>query len=127
MNLFGQDLEQHLWNNRILILKVDRKNSEILKDQLDILAHQNDELKERKLIIYKVTEDEYSKNFNENWIPKNDNFIEDKNQSKTFEVILVGLDGGIKFRQDTIISNKKLFSIIDGMSMRIREINSNKN
>ena len=39
-----------------------------------------------------------------------------------FEVFLLGLDGGIKLRQQEIVKTEKLFSLIDGMPMRKAEI-----
>ena len=42
-------------------------------------------------------------------------------------MILIGLDGGVKLRQTEMISLDKLFTLIDGMPMRRREIkNENK-
>ena len=40
----------------------------------------------------------------------------------TFEVVLIGLDGGIKLRQTKLVSLDKLFTLIDGMPMRRNEL-----
>jgi len=40
----------------------------------------------------------------------------------TFTVILVGLDGGEKFRQDGVVQPETLNALIDGMPMRRREM-----
>ncbi|TRW89098.1 DUF4174 domain-containing protein [Mycolicibacterium sp. 018/SC-01/001] len=41
-----------------------------------------------------------------------------------FSVVLIGKDGGEKWRTDDVPDLKKVFSVIDGMPMRSREINS---
>ena len=43
-------------------------------------------------------------------------------QNNDFEVILIGLDGGIKLRQDQTLLKQDLFRIIDAMPMRRNEI-----
>ena len=42
--------------------------------------------------------------------------------SNNFEVILIGLDGSIKLRQENILLKEDLFRIIDSMPMRISEM-----
>ncbi|WP_345165985.1 DUF4174 domain-containing protein [Algibacter aquimarinus] len=41
------------------------------------------------------------------------------------ELLLIGLDGGIKLRQSKMLYCKDLFSVIDVMPMRKSEINNN--
>lgn len=36
----------------------------------------------------------------------------------SFKVVLVGKDGGIKLRGDTVVSNADMFDVIDRMPMR---------
>ena len=44
----------------------------------------------------------------------------------SFRLILIGLDGGVKLNQRTIINRKTLFSIIDSMPMRRSELRNNR-
>jgi hypothetical protein len=44
------------------------------------------------------------------------------NANEAFEIILIGLDGGIKLRKNDIVSREELFSIIDAMPMRRNEM-----
>ncbi|OHX63799.1 hypothetical protein NH26_24710 [Flammeovirga pacifica] len=44
---------------------------------------------------------------------------------KDFEVVLIGLDGGVKLRQSTILSKKALYDKIDSMPMRRAELQEN--
>lgn len=123
LSAFGQNLKKHKWKKRILIINVEDKNSKELKKQIKILSPNKKEIKERKLIIYKISKKNYSINFENEWYQKNRTF----NKTKSFEIKLIGLDGSLKYKQDSIISTKKLFSIIDGMPMRKSElINKNK-
>ena len=44
------------------------------------------------------------------------------NQSEDFTFILIGRDGGEKYRSDEFVSNKELFGKIDAMPMRRSEV-----
>ncbi|MDE3743878.1 DUF4174 domain-containing protein [Maribacter polysaccharolyticus] len=127
-NSNGQDLNAHKWKNRILIVKTLNSDSEKFYEQLNEFKNSNNGLKERKIVLYKVIQDEFSSiNFTNNGsvhsgkvseiTPQN---ILDKNED--FEVILIGLDGGIKFKQNEVLLKEKLFRIIDSMPMRKSEI-----
>ena len=39
-----------------------------------------------------------------------------------FEILLIGLDGGVKLRQDEVIDTETLFARIDAMPMRRQEL-----
>lgn len=39
-----------------------------------------------------------------------------------FELLLIGLDGGVKFRQNEPVSHQELFSQVDQMPMRRQEM-----
>ena len=43
-------------------------------------------------------------------------------ETEDFEIILIGLDGQIKIRQNLVISKDVIFSIIDAMPMQQNEI-----
>lgn len=52
----------------------------------------------------------------------NELYSEYKTRNNSFEVLLIGLDGGVKLRQAEVLSNEKLFGRIDQMPMRRREL-----
>jgi len=126
------DLKQHQWKNRILIVKAENQNNEDFKHQLKEISNFKNGFIERKLVLYKVDNEEiifdnqkigaHPKVFEHTSHEKGDIFLIDKD----FEVILIGLDGSIKLRQNKILKMSKLFDVIDAMPMRRREIN-NKN
>ena len=118
---FGQDLGKHEWKDRVFIIA--SKKAEELNKQTKILQKDKDGLKKRKLKIYKVLPIKYSEGLeNQNWINDQLFYEKVKRKKNDFEVILIGLDGGVKLRQTEMISLKKLFTLIDGMPMRRREI-----
>lgn len=118
---FGQDLSKHEWKDRVLIIA--SKEAEALNSQIKILQKDQDGLKERKLKIYKVLPKKYSEGVeNQNWVVNKKFYDKVKRKKSDFEVILIGLDGGVKLRQTEMISPEKLFTLIDGMPMRRREI-----
>mgnify|MGYP000892552319 CR=1 FL=1 len=44
------------------------------------------------------------------------------NDKENFEVILIGLDGGIKLRQTEVLTKEDLFNIVYAMPMRRSEL-----
>lgn len=99
------------------------KNAPKLSKQLSILSQDKEGLAERKLVIYSFTKNTYRKNFEKNWKESNSLFKKFVNKKDNFTVWLLGLDGGVKLKQQGIISTQKLFAIIDGMPIRKRELN----
>jgi hypothetical protein len=122
----SQEIEKHQWENRVLLIFTSDKNGDDYKNQLQKLLENKEDLEERKIIIYKFTENEFSTNFNKTWSLSNSLLKKFVNNKDNFKVFLIGLDGGIKLEQNTILSPEKLFTIIDGMPMRKREL-KNKN
>jgi hypothetical protein len=123
----AQDLSSHEWKDRLLIILTSDNSKKLYSDQMEILNEDIKGLKERKLVIYSVMPNQYKKGIQtEKWIQSNllnDRFREDK---KSFEVILMGLDGGIKLRQSEVLSLEKLYGTIDAMPMRRNEIQNKK-
>lgn len=120
----AQDLQQYQWQNRIIVVYADEPELDLLTKQLELLTEEPSELSERKLLVIHAHKDRYKENFPENseWISstlKDELNISTKTE---FEVFLIGLDGGIKLRQQEILQTKKLISLIDGMPMRKAEI-----
>jgi hypothetical protein len=119
---FGQNMDEYQWKNRVLLVFADEKNSDNLKLQIQVLENNKAELKERKIVVYKILPSLFNFNFEDNW-QSSSKYFKKFNPNKTkFKVMLIGLDGGIKLEQAKILSTEKLFVLIDGMPMRKREI-----
>lgn len=120
-DLYAQNLSQHLWKNRvILILSEDN-----VAFERQILAFKTNEkgMNERSLIVYHLKPEEYQQVMPKSDVQKSTNLFKKYKQVNThFEVILIGLDGGIKLRQKDFLSCEKLFATIDSMPMRSSEL-----
>lgn len=123
---FGQNMEKHLWKNRVLLIYIPDEKSQELDKQFEILEKNSRELLERKIVIYSFTKKNYKLNFEDTWKKSEEVFSSFKPKKDVFTITLIGLDGGIKLEQNRVLSSEKLFAIIDGMPMRKTEI-KNKN
>ena len=92
----------------------------------DLFQKEKVGLKERKLKIYQFAEGDFKYGFFDSWKKSTLNIKRFFEKEESFKIVLIGLDGGIKLKQNTILTPEKLFAIIDGMPMRKREL-KNKN
>ena len=124
----AQDLSQHEWKDRLLLVLTTENSKELYKEQMDLFKDNIAGLEERKLVIYSVMPEKYKKGIQaEKWVEStrlNDRYREG---GKEFEVILLGLDGRVKLRQSEILSIEKLFRTIDAMPMRRNELRNKEN
>ncbi|MFP4289949.1 MAG: DUF4174 domain-containing protein [Bacteroidales bacterium] len=123
----SQDLSKHKWENRLILLITNDENNTTFQSQISEFKKDRDGLEERKLIIYQVTPETYKTGLNGGAPQKSSQLYNKyKKGSAVFEVILLGLDGGIKLRQNELLTKEKLYGIIDAMPMRRREMERNK-
>ena len=121
--LHAQNLSQHLWKNRVILI-VSEDNAAFERQILAFKANEKG-MNERSLIVYHLKSDEYKQIMPQSDVQKSTNLFEKYKQvNVSFEVILIGLDGGIKLRQKDFLSCEKLFAIIDSMPMRSSELKS---
>ena len=129
VNLTAQNLEKHTWKNRILVIKTSDSASEIYQEQIKEFENAPEEMSVRKFVLYKISGDAYEMVNFENPELNDSGKITGKqigkalNDKDNFEVILIGLDGGIKLQQTAILTKETLFNIVDAMPMRRYEIN----
>ena len=118
--LHAQNLSQHLWKNRVILI-VSEDNAAFERQILAFKANEKG-MNERSLIVYHLKSDEYKQIMPQSDVQKSTNLFEKYKQvNVSFEVILIGLDGGIKLRQKDFLSCEKLFATIDSMPMRSAE------
>jgi hypothetical protein len=120
----AQDIIDHQWKERVLIVMTANKDSELLQQQIAIFTQNETGLTERKLLVYLATPHEYTL-YNPkkiNW--KSGSVLYDNYQSRDteMELVLIGLDGGIKHRTYSITPALEIFTVIDGMPMRRLEL-----
>lgn len=125
----AQSLDQHLWQNRILLIFANDEQDSNLKKQCTTFNNETAALKERRIIIYTITSDQI---ITTNGSPSGGKILVDKIRDEfkvkasDFTVILIGLDGTEKRRVFSIIEPQQLFGIIDQMPMRRNEIKKSK-
>ena len=128
MKTYGQNLDNHKWKSRILIVKTLSSNSKKHNDQLKEFNNSDKEFKERKLVLYIINQDKFSlTNYTDstlNYSGKVTKSLAENilTESEDFEIILIGLDGRIKLKQNEILLKEDLFSLIDSMPMRKNEM-----
>jgi hypothetical protein len=109
------------WKKRIIIVFADAGDKR-LERQVKILTDQRAELEERDLVVISVTNGEASTAFGNAAKPDAAALRDETGVKKgSFQVILVGRDGGIKLRSDTVVPDVELFDVIDRMPMRQAE------
>jgi len=124
INVNAQNLSTHQWKNRLILILVNDTPPPELQGQLTEFRTHSVGIKERKLEIYQIQPNQFQRGLNTDneWINSDELYKKYKSGDTPFEVILIGLDGGIKLTQNDILTCEKLFAIIDAMPMRRREL-----
>ena len=127
--LKAQDLDKYQWKNRIILIITENEGSDVLNRQLQVLKDENKGLKERKLKIFQISPGKYRECFprEKDWTTAEKSIYELKKSNSDYEILLLGLDGGVKLRQTEILETEKLFDLIDSMPMRKAEMQRKKN
>lgn len=97
VNLIAQDLGAYQWKNRLIVVKTN--DDGFWKKQKDFFDLDRKGTTERKLLILRRAPE----------------------KNKPFTVQLIGLDGGIKFTSEEMVTKEKIFAMIDAMPMRRSE------
>ena len=124
IQIYAQDLDQHRWEDRLLLILVDDPSDELYIQQLKVFQAEAAGMQERKLMVYQITPEQYKTGYKPD-IPwkTNDQLYQKRKQTHApFEIQLIGLDGGTKLTQTELLTTEKLFAIIDGMPMRRAEM-----
>ena len=96
---------------KVLLFSTDKSNATLLQQQ-QILHSDAKGIEERDISIETYILNEQNK----------DVFIKHKISGSDFMFILVGKDGGEKLRSKSVVTNRKLFGLIDEMPMRRSEM-----
>lgn len=115
---FAQNIDEHKWKNRVVLVFADEQHQDLLNDQFSILNKDQQQLTDRKLVIYTCNTEKctlYKGDGSKILVPL-------KRKVQGFEFRLIGLDGGVKKRSRKVVSREDLFALIDGMPMRRQEL-----
>ena len=124
MSLNAQNLEQHQWKDRLLVIVSVGLEDEIVQHQLAMLREDEQGLKERRLVVYQLTPEYFKKGVNAKVMIAMEKPIPDRFSltNSAFMIYLVGLDGGIKLESPKTVTLKEIFALIDTMPMRRAEL-----
>lgn len=117
--------DDFLWKNRLLIVSVSNENMLLLAEQSAVFDNHYAGMSDRDLKLVSLVADRVYVNGvsagqrDAALIRERYDLPAHPNQSV---VILVGKDGTVKLRRDAAISAAELFSVIDRMPMRRREM-----
>ena len=125
--MLSQSLSEYQWENRLIIVFTESDTSEEFQNQIEILDEDQNGLKDRKLKVLHAVPGKHQTVLPNKSGWQDSNLYEKKESKTDFEVILIGLDGGVKLRQTKPVETKQLFGLIDSMPMRQAEMRRNKN
>lgn len=120
----SQVLSSRQWKNRVLLILSENPNDPLVKQQVSLFSKDAEEMKERKLLLLQVFPEFYLMG-GDSAIRRTSGevYFDYKSAKKSFELVLIGLDGDEKMRRAELIRPRDLYAIIDAMPMRRYEMN----
>ena len=121
--VIGNPMDSWAWKNRPLIIVAPDNADAQLAEQRKKLAGFRDDLRDRDMAVVEIIAGRANTvmgpgtGVNAPELMKSLNLKGDR-----FEVVLLGKDTGIKLRSERPVSTQALFSLIDSMPMRQREM-----
>ena len=117
--VFAMDsLKDFAWKNRVVLVFGGAANKTLLQ-QIEILKRQKAELDDRDMVVIRVSEGEARAVYGNAPVLKSADLRKDADiNGDGFQVVLVGMDGGIKLRSEKVVSDVEMFDLIDRMPMR---------
>lgn len=119
----SQELSSRQWKNRVLLILSENPNDPMVKQQVSLFSKDAEEMKERKLLLLQVFPEFYLMG-GDSAIRRTSTevYFDYKSAKKSFELVLIGLDGDEKMRRAELIRPQDLYAIIDAMPMRRYEM-----
>ena len=122
-SLLAQNLAHHRWENRISLVFTDDFKNPLYVKQIKHWQAFEQGMKERKLRVYHIARSDLKEGIKlMQRLKKSSTWDTLKKTKKTFEIQLIGLDGGVKRVKNEFLDTQELFAIIDAMPMRKAEL-----
>jgi hypothetical protein len=124
-NLQAQNLSDYKWDNRLIVIYAESLNNGMIDKQLEGFDIHDEGWKERKLRCFIVTPGTTVELKDSNVTDKvliNGLNFQNRKKVSPFEIQLIGLDGGVKLSKDEPVKLETIYALIDGMPMRISEM-----
>lgn len=106
------DLEKLHWKHRVVLMSSPDPANPSLERQRTLLSTHAEAMRERDMVVYEVT----------GGSPEAKKLRQHLRIEAGFTVILIGKDGGEKFRSGEPLEAEQFFRLIDAMPMRRGEI-----
>jgi hypothetical protein len=115
--------EAHAWASRPLVVYAPSAAAQELARQRQALEPVHDRLHERDIVLVEVVGEDVETLLGGRLnVKAADLRAYHKIDADAFAVVLVGKDGGVKLNSDHPVTPDQLFSLIDAMPMRRREM-----
>ena len=124
----AMDLDQFKWKNRLLFLFASEGNDPFFaRSQREISARKK-EVDDRDLLVFEILESGPSRMNSKRIDPQTATSLRTHFSipKKSFMVILVGKDGGIKLKRNDHVRLEDIFALIDSMPVRKDEMRQKK-
>jgi hypothetical protein len=113
-------LSELYWKKRTVLVFGEAGDPRVDR-QLNLLRNKVTELEDRDLVLIRISGEDADVVYGDATKPSGRVLREETEIGGGFHVILVGKDGGVKFRSETLVEDLNLFDIIDRMPMRRAE------
>ncbi len=120
------DIAQFQWKNRLILIFADEGYSTYNR-QLAMLNTSLKALKEREVIVFSFFDEVYIASLGESLPPSISNAYRQYFgiEKEKFTLLLIGKDGGVKLKKDTLTNAQSIVDLIDSMPMRQQEMKKN--
>ncbi|MEL7248176.1 MAG: DUF4174 domain-containing protein [Bacteroidota bacterium] len=124
----AQDLSEHRWQDRLIIILAEDADDPTFLQQVAEFKREQAALQERRLLVYQVLPNRYRQGLDSStaWTNSSALYEQFSTAQAPFQVLLIGLDGGVKLRQQTPVSREDIFDLIDTMPIRRAEMRRKK-
>ncbi len=109
------------WKNRVIVV-LGKRDDPKLDRQIALLESQKEELADRDMVIIRVSGEDARTVYGKASVLDASAIRKEAHVSgDRFQVLLLGKDGGVKLRSDSVVRNVEIFDLIDSMPMRNAE------
>ncbi|UCG13167.1 MAG: DUF4174 domain-containing protein [Deltaproteobacteria bacterium] len=124
---YGQDrirLDDYRWRNRLIVAFAPSSDDPGYKALSQTLAIRQEEVIDRDILVFHILETGEVRRGNANLPAGSGDYLKQRYSIEPgkFTALLIGKDGGEKLRREDRVELDEVFSLIDSMPMRQREM-----
>lgn len=108
------------WKKRAVLVFGEAGDPQVDR-QLGLLSRRQDALAERDMVLIRISGDDAAVVYGEAQVPDGRALRRETGAGAGLAVMLVGKDGGVKLRRETVVDDLEIFGLIDRMPMRQAE------